>query len=162
MPPQSLENYFVTEVTTAPPQKLHLMLIEGTIRLLHKTRRHWVAKEFVEAADSLHQAQRVVGEILSGFNRDANPELVNRVAAIYGYVLRTLMEISAYRDEQKLDGVLQVLDTERETWRMLCTQIGGVQADHVATIPTAAPIVPPASFAPLSTDQRSGMFSFEA
>jgi flagellar protein FliS len=159
---QAREHYLVTGVMTAPPQKLHLMLIEGAIRFVRRARQHWAAKEDAQAADALVRAQEIVGEVLAGFNRDLDPDLVNRVAAIYAFVYRTLLEASTYRDDARLAEVLNILDIDRETWRQLCEQLATTQSGSGGASPLAGPHIPPGIFDPLSAGEHPGRFSLEA
>ena len=86
------ESYLVTEVMTAAPQKLQLMTIEAAIRSIEQTKQHWQASEDAEAAESLIHAQQVMGELMGALNRDDDSDLIKKVAAIYLFVFRTLME----------------------------------------------------------------------
>jgi flagellar protein FliS len=132
--------YLVAQVMTAPPQRLHLMLIEGAIRLIHEARRHWAAREDDRAGEAIIRAQEIVGQLLAAFQRDVEPELVKRVAAVYLYVYRALMQASLERDEAKLADALKVLDAERETWRELCERVAATSPDRCPRTPGPAPI----------------------
>lgn len=114
------ERYLETEVMTAPPQKLHLMLIEGAIRTTQKGKELMLADEHEEACETLIRAQRIVTEMLTGLNRDADAALARKFAAVYLFVFRSLMEANARRNPDKLDDALRVLRVERETWRQVC------------------------------------------
>lgn len=149
------ENYLVTEVMTAAPQKLQLMTIEAAIRSIEQTKQHWQASENAEGAESLIHAQQVMGELMGALNRDDDSDLVKKVAAIYLFVFRTLMEANIGRSEEKLNDALKVMEIERETWRLVCEKLGSTtepSSDAVtlsfseSTVP--APLAPTA---PLST-----------
>jgi len=131
------DSYLVTEVMTAPPQRLHLMLIEAALRLGHQARQHWAAREDHRAAEALIRAQEIVGEMLAGLDREVDGKLVKRVAAVYLFVFRSLMEALHGRDEAKLAGALRVLQIERETWREVCERLGGAPGRDAAPAPPA-------------------------
>jgi flagellar protein FliS len=165
------ENYLATEVLTAPPQKLHLMLIEAAIRLVERARQHWRAHETEQATEAIVRAEDVLGELMAGLNRGIDTDLVKKTAGLYLFVFRALMEANARKDETKLDEALKVLQVQRETWRQLCERL---VADDTAAKPgldTAsfrpASTVPPPRVPPLPadttlTDQYSGGFSLDA
>lgn len=145
------ESYLVNDVMTATPQKLQLMLIEAAIRSAQRARKHWQAGEDDRAVEALDRAQEAVGEMLAGLNREAAPKLVNRVASVYLYLFRTLMEASHQRDEKKLADALRVLQLERETWRQVCQQLGSRKTSDersVAPPPVEAPKAPHADMSP--------------
>jgi len=118
------ESYLTTEVMTATPQKLRLMLIETAIRSIERARQKWQAEEDDEACELLIHAQQVISELLASLNREAAPDLVKKAASIYLFIFRSLMEANYHRSEEKLDDALRVLEVERETWRQVCEQLG--------------------------------------
>ena len=121
------ESYLVTEVMTATPQKLQLMLIEAAIRSVQRARDKWRAKEDELACEALIHAQKVISELLAGLDREVDTELVKRVASVYLFVFRSLVEANYEHDEKKLDEALRVLEIERETWQRVSQQLGGTK-----------------------------------
>jgi len=121
------ENYLVTDVMTATPQKLQLMLIEAAIHSVRRAREKWAAGDDARASEALTHAQEVVGEMLAGLNREVATDLIQKVASVYLFVFRNLMEANHERNESKLDDALRVLEIERETWRQVCQQLGSRQ-----------------------------------
>jgi len=133
------EDYLATEVMTAAPQKLQLMLIEAAIRSAERARQNWRDGNNEAAMEALCHAQKVVSELLSGLNREVDPKLVGKVASVYLFIFRSLAEAGYQHDEKKLDDALRVLNMERETWRLLCEKLGGNEPPAC----TPAPIAPP-------------------
>jgi flagellar protein FliS len=165
------ENYLATEVLTAPPQKLHLMLIEAAIRCAERARQHWRAHETEQATEAIIRAEDVLGELMAGLNREIDAGLVKKTAGLYLFVFRTLMEANSRQDESKLDDALKVLKVERETWRQVCERLGTAEAAVKPSIDAAsfhpAATVPPPRVPPLQADttltgQYSGGFSLDA
>ena len=118
------QSYLETEILTAPPQKLQLMMIEAAIRFGRRAAGHWQAGEDDQACEALIRAQKIVTELVNGLNRDESPELAGKIAAVYLFVFRSLMEAGYQRDREKLDDALGVLEVERETWRQVCHRVG--------------------------------------
>lgn len=165
------ENYLATEVLTAPPQKLHLMLLEGAMRSIERVRQHWRAHQTEQATEAIIRAEDILGELLAGLNRELQSDLVKKTAAIYLFVLRTLMEASFRKDQSKLDEALRVLEIQRNTWRHVCQRLGSTAATGKPGVDSAsfrpAPPAPPPRLAPLPADgpladQYSGGFSLDA
>jgi flagellar protein FliS len=154
--------YRVTEVMTAPPQKLHLMLIEGAIRSVHKARQHWAAAEDQQAGEALIRAQEIVAQMLAGFRREADPELVDLVAAVYSFVYHGLVEASLRRDDARLADCLRILEIERDTWRQLCERSPSGPSDVFPPRPSAIPPIPPGALDMPPMETLSGRCSLEA
>jgi flagellar protein FliS len=115
--------YQSTEVMTATPQKLQLMLIEAALRYGQKAVDQWQLGQDAEARESLLACQKVVIQILSAMRPDEAPELVSKVAGVYMFVLRSLIDAHRDQDAQKIADAMQVLQIERETWKQVCHQL---------------------------------------
>jgi flagellar secretion chaperone FliS len=142
------DSYLVTEVTTAPPQKLQLMLIEAAIRFAQRARLKWQSGENDQALEALVRAQRILGEMLSSLDREVDPGLVGKVASVYLFVFRRLVAANAKRDQQDLDDAIRVLEVERETWRLVCEKLGGTKTSTDAAVLHLQPHRPSAPPAP--------------
>ena len=121
------QNYLQAEVQTATPQKVRLMLIEATMKNIHRTKKAWEEERFEAGFDSLALAQDIVAELLSSLDKENNPDLASKIASIYVFIFRCLSEGGMTHDPQKLDDALRVLTSERETWRMVCEKFGSSQ-----------------------------------
>lgn len=117
------DHYLESEVLTAPPEKLHLMLIQGAIRFIRQGQAQWQAQQPEAATESLIRAQEIVGEMLASLKPEQNQPLVSKVAAVYMFVFRSLVTAQLNRDEKALADALRVLQIEEETWQQVCRQL---------------------------------------
>jgi len=117
------ESYLVNQVLSATPEKLQLILVEAAISAAERAKSYWQAKEDEKACESLVRAQEIVGELLAGLNHNVDPPLVRRVAGVYAFVLRRLVEASLQRDPKGIDDAVRVLRIERETWQQVCQKM---------------------------------------
>ena len=113
MAPSARENYLTMEALTAAPQKLQLLLIEAAIRSAQRAGREWQAGRDEQALQSLLHAQAVLAELLRGVKQESNLELTDRVAAVYAFIFRRLVEAGYGRDEAKLADAIRLLEIER-------------------------------------------------
>jgi flagellar protein FliS len=160
---QKNNDYLATEVMTASPQRLKLMLIDAAIRYIHRAKQLIGEGDNVEGSESLIRAQHVVGELLSGLDPSQTTELSRKIAAIYMFVYRSLIDSALTHDLTKADEALRVLHEERETWQQVCLQLAdAAPADNAAEVSTpaaaAAPIMPMLD----TSDVPSGGFSIQA
>ncbi len=137
-------NYLTTEVMTATPQKLQLMLIEGAIRSAERTRALWADGDDEGACESLINAQQIVGELVAALNHDAAPELTSKVASVYMFIFRSLVEANYQHDEKRLDDAVRILKEERQTWLQVCEKVGSqLSTDDPHTPSVPAPVASP-------------------
>ena len=165
------DNYLATEVFTAPPQRLHLMLIEAAIRCVERARQSWRANRPEQATEAIVRAEEILGELLAGLKGEIGGDLVAKTAAIYHFVFRALMEANSGKDDRKLEDAIRVLAIERETWRRICEKIGAAvpnakgSPDAISLHPTEAirpPTSPPLPLVAPSAEDHSVRFSLDA
>lgn len=148
-------NYLMTDVMTATPQKLHLMLIEAAIRAGEKTGQLWRQERLDEACETMIKCQRLVTELLCGLNPEVNRELVRKAAGVYLFVFRRLSEAQLNCSETSLSEALSVLEIERETWQDVCEQLGTRREVGQQSVP--APVTSAVSqTSPVATGPASG------
>ena len=70
----------------------------------------------------------IVGELSGSLRRDAAPELVDRLAALYDYILGCLIKANASNRADLLDEASQLLGTLAEAWQSISPQRGAVLA----------------------------------
>ncbi len=159
------DEYLTTEVLTAAPQKLHLMLIEGAIRFATRAQMHRQQQEHEAAFRAVVRAQEIVSQLMAGFAANLDQLVVRQAAGVYSFIYRSLVLANVNRDSAKLADALRLLEIERETWRQVCEQLGTQHSLGSANPPAAD--IPATRIAPLlsivvSIDESFTGFSFEA
>ncbi len=132
MPTETRDAYLETQVHTATPQKLRLMLIEAALRHARLTLDQWRSSAGDQALESLIRAREIVGELMAGVQ--GGSPLARQVSGLYVYLFSALTEAQQTRDATQLAAVIRVLEEDRETWRQLCDQLG----DRPVPAPSAA------------------------
>ena len=117
------DNYLFTEVQTATPQKLQLLLIEGALRLANRARQFRQQDRHDLAIQALVNAQALVGQILAEIDHEVGGDLAKRVSSIYEFIFRSLVNAGHRRDAKSLDDAIRILEIERETWRQVCDKL---------------------------------------
>ncbi len=74
----------------------------------------------------------------SGLRREVNPELCERMAAMYAFIYRKLVDASVTKDTTNLDDALKVLRLERETWALLLEKTCAARTQDVVANPETA------------------------
>ena len=150
------DDYLESEILDASPAKLQLLLVEGAVRAAEKARAYWRAAKDDLACEAIIRAQEIVTQLMAGLNRDALPEIARRLAAVYLFVFRTLVQANLKRSEKLLDDALRVLSIERDTWRAVCEKL----KQSAGESPRPGAPLPPHFAA--DVDSRASGFSIEA
>ena len=116
-------NYLRTKVMTATPEQLQLMLYDGAIRFTEQAKLAQDGKKFEESFDLLGRAQRIIVELQCGLKHDKAPELCGKLAALYNFVYRKLVEANVGHKTGPLEEALQILRYQRDTWALLLHQL---------------------------------------
>ena len=144
MDAQARKTYLSSQIMTAPPEKLRLMLIDAAIRYTNVVIEHWEDEDRGTIWESASKAQEIVTELIAGVNRDANSELAEQIVAIYVFIFRRLVEGNAKRDLTKIQDAMRILQTERETWQQVCLQLPAKREAEAGGTPLAPTgVVPP-------------------
>ncbi|MFQ5461633.1 MAG: flagellar export chaperone FliS [Phycisphaerae bacterium] len=133
----SSHSYLRDAVMTASPEQLHLMLYDGCIRYAAQAREALERKDFETSFDRLTRARNIISEMQAGLRHEVNPELCERVAAIYGFLYHKLLDANVNRSVSDIDDAMRVLKVERETWRILVDKVNRAQSDDGGPAPHA-------------------------
>lgn len=133
------EEYLETQVMTASPERLHLMVVDGALRFGR------LACAALEAGDigamhiALSRSQACVIELISGLESDRNPELVSQLRGLLLYTHQNLVQADLERDVKKIQDALRVLSMHRDTWITLIERLQKEQSSMTTRAPTAKP-----------------------
>lgn len=115
------KKYLETEVQTATPQKLQKMLLDGALRFALAAQKATQEERFAEAQEAFDRCRSIISELLAGIRGE--DELSVKVTSLYSFMLRSLIDLQHQYDESSMNDVIEVLEMERETWRMLCDKM---------------------------------------
>lgn len=119
--------YLHDAVMTATPEQLQLMLYDGCIRFTQQAHDAIENKDYETSYEKLTRAQHIILEMQNGLNYDVNRDLCERVASIYSFIYRKLVDACVQRDVQAVDDALKVLRIERETWQILVDKVSKIR-----------------------------------
>ena len=114
--------YFETQILTATPQRLRLMLIEAALRRARAAIEAWQAGSDQDAKRDIGRCREIVTELIAGIEPDRSP-LARQVLGIYMFLFSSLVELQFVKDEARLVGIIRVLEEERITWQTVCEQM---------------------------------------
>ena len=132
MNPQAAQTYLRTKVMTATPEQLQMMLYDGAIRFGEQGRAALAERNYEKSYTMISRVQKIINEMNSSLKHDVEPALCGKLASLYNFVYRKLIDANVGRDLTALDEALEVLRYQRETWAMLLDQLGKQKAGVAA------------------------------
>src|SRR5437660_4859242 len=89
---QAAQQYLRTQVLTATPEQLQLMLYDGALRFAEQAKAALRQKNYEESHNLITRVEKIVNELASTLKHDVAPELCGKLAALYNYAYRQLFE----------------------------------------------------------------------
>jgi flagellar protein FliS len=132
MNPQVAQNYLRTKVLTATPEQLQLLLYDGAIRFGEQARIALQNKNYEQSFLLLDRTQKIVNELRITLKHDVAPELCGKLASLYNYAFKKLVDANIDHRVEDLDEALNILKYQRQTWAMLLEQLAKEKAGLAA------------------------------
>ena len=120
---EKVNPYLKTQVMTASREQLQLMLYDGAIRFCAQAKAKIDEKDYEASYTFLVKAQKIILALLSGLRKNISPSLCEKLASLYNFIYRRLVEANLARDKAKIDDAIKVLSLQRDIWAELMEKI---------------------------------------
>jgi flagellar secretion chaperone FliS len=117
------QEYLKTKVMTASPEMLTLMLWDGAIRFAEQGKEAIVKKDIEGSYKALVRSQRIVTELTTNLRHEYNPDLCGKLAALYNFIYRRLVDANLTKDPKLVDDALEIMRHQRQTWILLMDKL---------------------------------------
>lgn len=130
--------YLESQVMTAGPHRLHLLVVDGAIRFARRASEALDGQRWDELDGALSRSRDCVAELLGGLDFDQAPDLADRLKALFTFVYRNLALADTERSHRRIRDALRILEIHRETWLELGESLAKAAAgDHIVPTPHA-------------------------
>lgn len=111
-----VKQYQQTQIQTATPEKLLIMLYNGAINFLNKSKVYLEQRDFAQTNTFLLKAQAIITEFMNTIDWDPNPEFAQNLYNLYEFMNYTLIQANIHKDAEKIDVVIDLLKTLKSAW----------------------------------------------
>lgn len=132
MNPQAAQNYLRTRVLTATPEQLQMMLFDGGLRFAEQGRLALIQKNWEQSYNNISRCQKIVAELTGSLRHNVDPILCGKLASLYSYAYRKLVEANIEHKVESLDEAVEILKYQRQTWALLLDRLGKDKAGKAA------------------------------
>jgi flagellar protein FliS len=136
---QAYQQYRAVQAQTASPGHLVVMLYQGAITFSNRARQALMTGDHQAAHENLLRAQDIVTELLSTLDFEQG-EIAERLACIYEYMHRRLVEANVRKSVEPLDEVLAHLRALCDAWQQAVALASQAQAAETAIRELAAAV----------------------
>lgn len=108
--------YQRTQVDTASPTRLVVMLYDGAVRFLRQGQEAMQRGDREKQNHCLVRAQRIVAELMSSLNIEEGGEIAANLMGLYQFMTEQLVLANIEDDAQRVQKVREMLESLREAW----------------------------------------------
>lgn len=112
---QAMNRYYQTQIMTATPEELTLMLYNGCIRFLKQTEASMNNKNFSEKSTFVSKALDILDELQ--VTLDMKYEISSQLSSLYEYFKERLTYASIHMNTDVLREVITMMEELRDTWQ---------------------------------------------
>jgi flagellar secretion chaperone FliS len=132
------DTYLRSAVLTATPEQLHLMLYDGAVRFARQGLEGMEKKDWEGSFNGFSRAQKIILEMLNSLNFDVDRSLCTRMAGLYKFIYRKLVEAGTKHEPAPAREAIELLEYQRETWVLLIEKLRKERAPGIAANVQAA------------------------
>lgn len=114
------------KVESASPHELIGMLYEGLLTRVAQAKTAMLAGNFEQKGLNVTKAHNILGGLKDGLEPEHSPELAERLAELYDYCQRRLLDASAQRDAEGFDEVASLVREVKEAWDAIESEVAQV------------------------------------
>lgn len=108
--------YRKTQIDTASPEDLVLMLYDGALRFLGHALDAFGRDDHEQVNNNLVRVQAIIGELLATLDHDRGGEIAKNLARLYLFFLDRLADANVRKDPAPAQAVKPLLEDLRNTW----------------------------------------------
>jgi flagellar secretion chaperone FliS len=105
-----------TRIVSATPMELVVILYDAAIEAVQSAREHLAHRRIAERSTEVSRAVAILTELYQSLDRKRGGELSERLAALYDYMQRVLLEANFRQSDEGLAEAQRLLATLRESW----------------------------------------------
>ncbi len=112
-----IQSYKKTEVNTATPEKLLLLMYEGLLRFMNQSRQAGIDLNQKQKIHFVDRSRKIVAELRRTLNHDVDPEVTANLDKLYNYLNLRLLNSLVDKDSSAIDECLQITNSLYESWK---------------------------------------------
>ncbi|MGM0607122.1 MAG: flagellar export chaperone FliS [Candidatus Muiribacteriota bacterium] len=112
-------HYRETQIKTASPGKLLLMLYEGAIRFLSLAQKGFESEpvDIEKIHKNIIKVQNILTELIVTLNHEKGGEIANNLKELYSFMKKQLIEANTKKEKKPCIEVKELLMELKEAWK---------------------------------------------
>lgn len=141
---RKIHTYGTQQVMTSDPVTLVALLYDKAVMSLKAAIRAIQDGEIEARWRANNKAVEIINHLLMTLDMEKGGEVASNLEAVYGYMLRRLLDVDMHNDPRAAEEVIQLLDPLRASWAELARANGNGSAETPSARALAGDIIEPA------------------
>ncbi len=108
-----IKQYQTSNITTATPEKLMILLFDGALQFLQKAKTAIAEKNLKERAENIDGARKILRELMRTIDLENGNDVAKSLFRLYNRMSMNLVRANVTRDASKIDLVIEDLTNIR-------------------------------------------------
>ena len=118
MPPANpyskyIKQYQTSNITTATPEKLMILLFDGAIQFLMKAKAAISENNYKERSENIDGARKIIRELMRTIDLENGNDVSKQLFKLYNRMAMNLIKANVQRNSDKIDQVIEDLTNIR-------------------------------------------------
>jgi len=110
------DSYRKTQIDTASPESLILMLYDGALRFIAQAEAGFEVEDKELISNSLLRVQAIFAELMAALNKDQGGEIAANLERLYVFFLEKLGEANVQKNIKPIQEIKPLVEDLRNTW----------------------------------------------
>ena len=112
MPPRNpyekyIKQYQTSNITTATPEKLMILLFDGALQFLQKAKTAIIENNVKERSENIDGARKIIRELMRTIDLENGNDVSKHLFRLYNKMVMNLIKANVQRNVEKVDEVIQ-------------------------------------------------------
>jgi flagellar protein FliS len=126
--PYGAKSYLQTQVQSADPMQLVVLLYDGALRQATIAHDAMVRKDIPTRRTAIGKALDIVAELQNTLDLERGGKVSADLDGLYAYVISRLLDAVAHQDPKPIEEAIGILSTLRDAWQQIATAGSAPQA----------------------------------
>ncbi|RUM49583.1 MAG: flagellar export chaperone FliS [Marinomonas sp.] len=104
------------DLASADPHRVIQLLMQGALERLALSKGYIERRDMEAKSETLTRVVEIINALRDSLDRDANPDLVDNLEALYLFMIEQIHEASAELDTHKIDIVMKLMLEIKGAW----------------------------------------------
>ena len=108
-----IKQYQTSNITTATPEKLMILLFDGAIQFLQKAKKAISESNYKERSENIDGARKIIRELMRTIDLENGNDVSKQLFKLYNRMAMNLIKANVQRNSGKIDEVIEDLTNIR-------------------------------------------------